>query len=257
MTAKSRGEDLFYFLTAEHPTGYAPSHFREDDLARCRELTRALLAERFAQGHESGQEGLRQAETALARRPAPSVRTMVVEGARTLFLNIPSILLVGLLFQLFQPLLNRWVTAFAVLEVARGPLKVGGDYVFNLALSGVRLNWRNQATLTGSYALVLGVVAGSSVVLTQVGSELVTQLVSGQSISVTVDWFDVRAGALLAFVAGLVAVYTQGFVLVTWVKDNIAAAKQARWLTLTRSYNRMGVNYAFLFMLAEILIRIR
>ena len=257
MTANSRGEDLFYYLSADS-LGSAPSHFREEDLAQCRKLVQDLLAERFAQGYEAGQEDLRQAEVAPTRRPAaPSVKALVAEGTRTLLLNIPSILLVGLLFQLFQPLLNNWVTAFAVLEVARGPLKVGGDYVFNLALSGVRLNWRKQLTLTGAYALVLGLVAGSSVILTQVGSELVTQLVSNQSISLTVNWFDVRAGALLAFVAGLVAVYTQGFVLVSWVKDNIASSKQARWLTLTRSYNRMSVNYALLFVLAELWVRLR
>ena len=248
---------MFFALTANHPSDSVPSHFREEDLAACRELVQALLAERFAQGYESGQEDLRQAEAPPTRRPStPSVKTMVVEGARTLFLNIPSIILVGFLFQLFQPLLNSWVTAFAVLEVARGPLKVSGDYVFNLALSGIRLNWRKQVTLTVAYSFVLSLIAGSSVILTQVGSELVTQLVSNQSISLTINWFDVRAGALLAFIAGLVAIYTQGFVLVPWVKENIAAAKQARWLTLTRSYNRMGVNYAFLFVLAEILVRL-
>ena len=149
MTAHSRGEDLFCYLSADS-SGSAPSHFREEDLAQCRGLVQDLLAEHFARGYDVGQEDLRQAEAAPTRRPAtPSVKTLVLEGARTLFLNIPSILLVGFLFQLFQPLLNNWATAFAVLEVARGPLKVGGDYVFNLALSGIRLNWRKQATLTG------------------------------------------------------------------------------------------------------------
>ena len=248
---------MFFALTANQLPDAVPSHFRGEDLEQCRELVQTLLAERFAQGYQVGQEDLRQAETPPDRRPAaPSVKTLIAEGTRTLLLNIPSILLVGFLFQLFQPLLDNWATAFAVLEVSRGPLKVGGDYIFNLALSGVRLNWRKQGIVTVAYAFVLSMIAGVSVILTQVGSELVTQLVSNQSISLTIGWYDVRAGALLAFIAGLVAVYTQGFVLVSWVKDNIAAAKQARWLTLTRSYNRMGVNYALLFVLAEIWVRL-
>lgn len=242
---------MFLFLSGSGGNTQAHAHYRAEDLEYCRDLVQQLLASKFAEGYASG-----QAEEASEVRPRLSPVGMVGEGTYTLILSLPNTLVVGLLFQLFQPLLLSWVTALTVLEVVRGPLKVGGDYVFNLAKSGVRLSRRGQLILTGGYTLVLAVLSSFSVILTQIGGEVILEFVGGNPIRLDILWFDVWAGFFLGLTMGSVAIYTQGFVIVAWVRENIAEHKQARWLTLTRSYNRMFVNYAGLFLAAWILLRL-
>ena len=226
-----------------------------------KELLEFLLTAQ-EQAFEAGFEAGRAAQLEEQIAPPPhtpfSPQRETIEGAKTLLRNVGSTLLVGWMFQFFIPFLEDWPTALVILEIVRGPLKVGGDFAYTASLSRTakeQISLRARLRFTFLFSAVLAFFAVGTSLLTQVGSSLILQLARELPIEIAVSWYDLAAAGLLSFTVGCAATYAQGFCIVPWVRNNAAERKRVSWLTTTRSYTRMATNYLLLFSLATLLAK--
>ena len=249
-----------------------PTQLTSTDLYQCRLLLQRHLRckelEHEQDRREAGEKGFKQGfesgyaahEEARQKPRTPFIpRSEALEGTKTLLANSISFLLVGWMFQFFVPMLQSWPSALVVLEIVRGPLKVGGDFAHTAALNRapVQIDGGKRLRFAVMYAGVLAAFAVAASVLTQVGSNLISLLTQGLPLRFSISLFDLVASGGLAFVTGCVALYIQGFLIVPWVRDNVSAEKRNSWFTTTRSYARMATNYFLLFALAAALARFR
>ncbi len=254
----------------------APANLTSADLHACRLLLQRDLErakdQAYRQGFRAGIEAeqTEQLEEQTAHPPhSPfSPRWETAEGAKTLLKNIGSTLLVGWMFQFFIPFLEDWPTALVVLEVVRGPLKVGGDFAYTSSLSrpdGERVPLRKRLQFCAMYACVLALFSVGASLLTQVSGDLFLQLTASEALklrTVEVSIYDLVMSFVLALLSGVIALYLQGFVIALSVRLTETSLKRrgkvvtpqmrASWLTTRRSYVRMFTNYFVLFALATL-----
>ena len=264
---RNSGKELLDFLMSEVGSArVAPTNLSSADIHACRLLLQRDLErakkEAFRRGFRKGVK--KERATRLEAKTAPpyshfSPLEKTGEGIKALLSNIGSTLLVSWTLQFFIPFLGDWSTALVVVEIVRGAIKVGGDFAFNECYTRSpkeRVPLRAQLQFSVMYAAALAAQAVGTSILTQVLSNLILQFTRELPLQIAISWFDVSAAGALAFFSGFVAIYTQGFCIVPWVRNNFAEHKHAFWLTTTRSYVRMLTNYLGLFSLAALLNRL-
>ena len=288
------GKELLNFLMSDvGSTRVAPTNLSSADLHACRLLLRRSLERDIEQakdrayrrGFQAGAETERaaQLEDSAAQPPhSPfSPQWETVEGAKTLLKNIGSTLLVGWMLQFFIPFLKDWPTALVVLEVVRGPLKVGGDFVYTASLSRTsseRVSLQARLRFCAMFACVLALFSLGTNLMTQVGGELFLQLIAGKAMvlhTIEVSKRDLFTSFVIALFSGFIALYLQSFVIKASIQFTEAriesrnervrreqrgkikvVTQQMRtsWLTTRRSYVRMFANYFVPFVLATLFV---
>ena len=177
---------------------------------------RVLEDDAYALGYAEGLKAGSESHGGPKAATTFNVEEQVKQGTKALVANAPSSALVALIFILLQPLLGTWPSLFVVLEVQRGPLKLGGDFAYQLSLYffeiGVVPSRAQVLRFTFLYARALTLAAGLTNLVTQLAGDTL-RFVFGQGPGVVPNWSDVGLVMLFTFVAGSVAVWLQGFVI--------------------------------------------